>query len=180
MHQFIKCEIDVKQRANPGRTTENILQGVPAIRDIQMFVEFYGMCLKYFPLVRTEIPEAHNKYIKKEMMRGLVTQASAHAGLINEKAKYLIDMLFSGWHFGIGVNLSSRKKLENMIKRECSNLAGQLFDPALLDLQQSLRKYGKNFASMLSKRFKLLSIHHLYFQEIPISSLTNRLTLFQQ
>ena len=80
-HEFIKAEIHEKQQANPTRSMQNIIQDVPAIRDIQMFIEMYGLCFQYFPLVRTEIPEAHNKYIKKEMMNGLVRQASGHSAI---------------------------------------------------------------------------------------------------
>lgn len=174
VHGFIKSEINAKQQSNPGRSVENVLQSSPMIRDIQMFVEFYGMCLGYFPLVRTEIPEAHNKYIKKEMMQGLVRQASAHAGLINEKSKYFIDMLFSGLHFGLDVDLNSRDKLLIMIKRECANLAGELFDPALLDLEQSIRKYGKCFQSLFVQT--KCDCFAPKFQEIPILILINRLT----
>lgn len=155
MHHFINAEILAKQQSNPGRSMENIIQGTPAIRDIQMFLEFYGLCFKYFPLVRTEIPEAHNRYIKREMMEGLVRQAAHHSGLINEKSRMFVNMLFSGLQFGHGVDLTSRKNIIAMIKRECKELAGELFDPSVLNLHESLKNYARCFQSV----FCVMAIH---------------------
>ena len=67
MIKFFWSEIAAKQKIDVTRPVEHILQSCPAIRDIQMFLEMYGLCFQYFPLVRTEIPEAHNKYIKQQM-----------------------------------------------------------------------------------------------------------------
>ena len=145
MHAFIKGEIEAIQRSDPGATIDGVLCGIPALRDIQMYLEYYGLCLRYFPLVRTEIPESHNKYIKKEMMKGLVRQAAHHQALIHEKSKYFINLLFSGMEFGTHNSLMSRKQLVQTIKRECAILSGELFDPALLDLQYTMKRYARRF-----------------------------------
>ena len=189
MHSFIKAEIKEIQKSEPGATIENFLCGIPALRDIQMYLEFYGLCFQYFPLVRTEIPEAHNKYIKKEMMNGLVRQSAHHQALINEKSKYFINLLFSGMEFGPGNNLMSRKHVVEMIKRDCRILAGQLFDPSLLDLQYTLKRYGRRFFSMfvIIKTMSITTVfigsktfqHFKPFEHVPYLTCKDYTRIFQ-
>ena len=131
-----------------SNTVEFCLQECPAIRDVLMFVEMYGLCFQYFPLVRTEIPEAHNKYIKREMKKGLVRQCAHHQGIINESATKFVNLLFSGYQFGNGISITNRTDLIDTIKREADHLAETLFDPSLLDLQHAMKKYAINFGRM--------------------------------
>ena len=140
--------MDAKIKADDSKTVQFCLQECPAIRDVLMFIEMYGLCFQYFPLVRTEIPEAHNKYIKREMKKGLVRQCSHHQAIINRSAKTCVNLVFSRMTFGNFNSIMRQNDLVDTINRECANLAGTLFDPSLLDLQQAMKKYAINFGRL--------------------------------
>lgn len=73
--------------------------------------------------------------------------------------------MFTGLQYGIGVDITSRQKLLAMIKRESRQLAGELFDPALLDLQHSIKKYCKNFSRLSKNAIFFHSIDNFFVKK---------------
>ena len=141
-------ELNARRNYDPGLTMGKMLRSCPAIRDLQMYLEMFGMCFRYFPLVRTEIQEAHNKYIKKEMKKGLVTSCAHHQALINEQTKNFVSLLFSGLQIRQSNALANREKIIQMINREFVELKTKLMDPDLLNLHSAIQKYAKNFGRL--------------------------------
>ena len=118
--------LDVEERKKT-QTSQNIkrrirahtLQDVPCLRDIQMFIEFFGFNTEFFPICRTEVAESHNKYIKTEILQGLTRQSAHQSAIKNEQFRLLIEMLCSGMLFGpnhISSSLTCNEIIEEIIK----------------------------------------------------------------
>lgn len=146
----------------PLQTTDNILIWrqtlfgwlVPyaVIRDILMYIEFYALCLQYFPAYRTEIPEAWNKSIKKQMKLGLVDAISHIHALKNEKLEEFITYLFAGINYGVigqtGRDLASEVDLSNLLFRNRFLTNSPELATNLMDLQYLTKQYAPQFRSV--------------------------------
>ena len=103
--KIVKAAKEIKKKPKPVTEVTKckkswILQHHPALRDTQSYVELYSMLFGFFPITRTEIPEAHNKHYKGEI-RPCLKGAFAHIhAFINEKFNLMARLLASGLTFG--------------------------------------------------------------------------------
>lgn len=77
-----------------------VVATTPQIRDTQSYIELYSMLFKFFPVTRTEIPEAHNKDYKNEILPCLKGPSAHIYAFINEKFNLMARLIASGLTFG--------------------------------------------------------------------------------
>ena len=103
--KIVKAAKVVKQPPKPVTEVTRckkswILQQHPGIRDTQSYMELYSMLFGFFPITRTEIPEAHNKHYKGEIRPCLKGPFAHIYAFINEKFNLMARLLASGLTFG--------------------------------------------------------------------------------
>lgn len=117
-----------------------------------MYMEFYCLCLQFFPLYRTEIPEAWNKSIKLQMKLGLVDGKSHIQALKNEKLDQFIGYLFAGMNYITigqpGRDIGNPRELANLLIRERYLTEHSDIATSLMELQYLTKQYAPKFRRM--------------------------------
>lgn len=76
------------------------IQNSAAIRDTQSYMELYSLLFQFFPEIRTEIPEARNKYFKVEVTPAFKDDAFHIHAFKNEMFNLNMRLFASGASFG--------------------------------------------------------------------------------